>query len=92
MLDGQLIPGECDVREWVRVALEDYGVFLVAHAEAWPLMHAQWGVETPRARALDAEACIVSVGLFLNFYAGLSLRLAPMFADSPASSLTARLN
>jgi hypothetical protein len=85
----QLIPGECDTPEWVRAALVDYGVFISAQAEAWALWHERLGVAAPAAHSLDAEACIVPVGLFRNFYDGLLLKLAPYFYDLSATS---RLN
>ena len=92
MADVGLIPGEVDVREWVRAALLDYRIFLDANREAWRLRHERLGVAVPAARSLDAEACIVSLGLFRNFYDGLPLRLAPLFFDRPESALNCRLN
>jgi hypothetical protein len=92
MPDVDLIPGECDVREWVRAALLDYAVFLSAQSEAWALRHGRQGVTAPTTRSLDAEACAVSVGMFRSFFAGLPPRLAPLFVERPEAALTARLN
>lgn len=92
MPDAGLIPRKYDAPEWVRAALLDYEVFLNAQSEVWALWHEQHGAAAPAARSLAAEACIVSLGLFRDFYEGLQLRLARLFHAQPEAAINARLN
>lgn len=92
MDDAELIPGECDVREWMRAALLDYRIWLDANREAWSIWHERRGIPTPSAGSLDAEACIVLVGMFRDWYDGHSLHVAPLLHYRPEGTLGVRLN
>jgi hypothetical protein len=74
-----------DPREFTRLALEDYAVFLSAMDEVWRMWHARRGMSAPAARSLEAEACIVSVGLFRQFFDGHLSHVLPYCLTLPAT-------
>lgn len=93
MPEREALPGECDVREWSRAALEEYTAELRRFRPVWARTGEKYfGVASPHARLLDAEMFVVSVARFRNFYDGLPARLAPYFLDTPGATLFARLN
>jgi hypothetical protein len=78
---------ECEQRIVGRLLfmLEDYAVFLSAMEEVWRVWHARRGMSAPAARSLEAEACIVSVGLLRQFYEGHLSHVLPYCLTLPAT-------
>jgi hypothetical protein len=82
MADGMRLP-EYDVAGDVHAHLAAYEYLLLLTPRAWHFRHECLGL--PAARSLEAEACIVSVGLFRQFYEGHLSHVLPYCLTLPAT-------